>query len=63
MQRLSLQQGTVQATTGNGDAITRLLEQQTQLIRNLADTSGNPSQESRVKFPEVKLQAFDGIDP
>jgi len=47
--------------SSNSDAITRLFEQQTQLLRNIADGSNaSNSQESRVKLPIVKLPVFDG---
>ncbi|XP_011859274.1 PREDICTED: uncharacterized protein LOC105556770 [Vollenhovia emeryi] len=47
-------------TTNNGDAIERLFEQQTQLIRSIASGSGATNQESRVKLPVVRLPTFDG---
>ncbi|XP_011859012.1 PREDICTED: uncharacterized protein LOC105556525 [Vollenhovia emeryi] len=48
------------ATANNGDAIERLFEQQTQLIRSIASGSGATNQETRVKLPVVRLPTFDG---
>lgn len=60
MQQLSQQQGGWQASGSSGDAIAKLFEQQAQLMRSLTDANDIANQESRVKWPEIKLPTFDG---
>lgn len=56
IRQISMRDGEAPAT-GN---IERLFEQQTQLIRSIADGSVTSNQEKEVKLPTVKLPVFDG---
>ncbi|XP_018395412.1 PREDICTED: uncharacterized protein LOC108773929 [Cyphomyrmex costatus] len=60
MQQLSQQQSESQALNNNSDVLTRLFEQQAQLMRSIANTSNASNPDSRVKLPVIKLPMFDG---
>lgn len=59
IKKLSSQSCDSQSSSSDGNAVTRLLEQQTQILRNLADAGGTVNQESRIKLLVVKLPTFD----
>lgn len=44
----------------SGDAVTRLVEEQTVLLRRFTEAGGGANQESRVKLSVVQLPTFDG---